>query len=299
MQQRIDLSVIIVNYNTAEFLTTCLRSVLTQSGASCEVCVVDNASADHSVAMVREQFPQVRLLASPENLGFAKANNLAARETRGRFIYYLNPDTEVRPGCFTAILRFMQANPTIGMAGTRLLFPDNTLQGSVEEHYPGHRHATDELTGLPGRIAWLLGASLIARRDVIDQVEGFNEDFFLYGEDVDLSLKVRQAGWKLGFIPEAEVIHWEGKSERHTLPIELLRKKLAAEALFYRLHYTPGSIGRICRANIRQARWRLLTLPFEQLLAKDKAAATTKLNRYRLRLDFFQALAADTHPTLP
>lgn len=293
MPQRVDLSVIIVNYNTADFLTACLRSVLAQTGASCEVWVVDNASADHSVAMVREQFPQVRLLASPENLGFAKANNQATREAGGRFIYYLNPDTEVRPGCFSAILRFMEANPSVGMAGTRLLYPDHTPQGSVEERYPGQRHATGELTGLPGRIAWLLGASLIARREVVEQVGGFSEDFFLYGEDIDLSLKVRQAGWKLGFIPGAEVIHWEGRSERHTLPIEVLRKKLAAEALFYRRYYTPAAIDRICRANIRQARWRLLTLPIERFLAPDKKSATAKLDRYQLLLDFFQTLAAE------
>ncbi|MFH1019550.1 MAG: glycosyltransferase family 2 protein [Pseudomonadota bacterium] len=293
MPQRIDLSIIIVNYNTADFLTACLRSVLAQTDAFCEVRVVDNASADHSVAMVRDQFPQVRLLASPENLGFAKANNLAAREATGRFIYYLNPDTEVRPGCLGAMLRFMEANPSIGMAGTRLLYPDGTPQGSVEESYPGQRHATGELTGLPGRIAWLLGASLIARREVVTQVGGFSEDFFLYGEDIDLGLKVRQAGWELGFIPEAEVIHWEGKSERHTLPIEVVRKKLAAEALFYRRCYTPDTIGRICRANIRQARWRLLTLPIEGFLTTDKAAVTAKLDRYRLLLDFFQGLAAE------
>lgn len=288
-----DFSVIIVNYNTVDFLTTCLRSVLAQTGASCEVWVVDNASADHSVGMVREQFPEVHLLASPENLGFAKANNLAAQEATGRFIYYLNPDTEVRPGCFAATLRFMEANPSVGMAGTRLLYPDHTPQDSVEDSYPGQRYATGELTGLPGQIAWLLGASLIARREVVEQVGGFSEDFFLYGEDIDLSLKVRQAGWKLGFIPEAEIIHWEGRSERHTLSIEVLRKKLAAEALFYRRHYTPATIIRICRANMRQARWRLLTLPIERILAPDKAAVTAKLDRYRLLLDFFQGLAAE------
>lgn len=294
MPQRFDLSIIIVNYNTADFLAACLRSVLAQTGASFEVLVVDNASSDHSRTMVREQFPKVHLLTSPENLGFAKANNLAALEAKGRFIYYLNPDTEVRPGCFAAMLRFMDTNPSVGMAGTRLLYPDLTTQGSVEGRYPGQRHATaDELSGLPGQIAWLIGASLIARQEVVEQVGGFSEVFFLYGEDIDLGLKVRQAGWKLGFIPEAEVIHWEGKSERHTLPIEVLRKKLAAEALFYRRHYTQSTINNICRANILQARWRLITLPIERFLASDKRAITAKLDRYRLLLDFFRTLAAE------
>lgn len=293
MPPQVDLSVIIVNYNTADLLAPCLRSVLTQAPCS-EVWVVDNASQDHSVAMVREQFPEVRLVASPKNLGFAVANNLAARQATGRFIHYLNPDTEVQPDCFAAMLRFMEEHPAIGMAGPRLLYPDRTPQNSVEERYPGQRHAGGELAGLPGRIAWLLGASLIARREVVEQVGGFSEDFFLYGEDIDLGLKVRRAGWKLGFITEAVVIHWEGQSERHSLPNAVLRKKLAAEALFYRRHYSPSTIGRICRANIRQARWRLFTLPMEELWASDKTAVTAKQERYRLILSFFQARAAET-----
>lgn len=291
-----DLSVIIVNYNTADLLASCLRSVLSQS-ACAEVWVVDNASQDHSVAMVREQFPEVRLIASPENLGFARANNLAARQATGRFIHYLNPDTVVRPGCFAAMLRFMEDHPAIGMAGTRLLYPDHTEQGSVEKRYPGQRHAKGCLAGLPGSIAWLLGASLIARREVVEQVGGFSEEYFLYGEDIDLGLTVRRAGWELGFIAEAVVIHWEGQSERHSQPCAVLRKKLAAEALFYRRHYTPAAIGRICQANIRQARWRLLTLPVARLWAPDKAAVAAKQERYRLILSFFQALAAATNPS--
>ena len=296
MLPQVGLSVIIVNFNTAEWLTNCLRSVMTQSDISYEVFVVDNASTDHSVATILDQFPQVRLFANKENLGFAKANNLAAREARGRYIYYLSPDTVVQPGCFSAMLRFMEANPYIGMAGTKLLFPDNTPQNSVEKRYPGQRHAGAELAGLPGSIAWLLGASLIARREVIETVGGFSEDFFLYGEDIDLGLKVRQAGWELGFIPDAKVIHWEGKSERHTLPLDVFRKKLTAEALFYQRHYSAKTIVRICRANIRQARWRLFSLLFEKIFAQSKSnheSVATKRDRYRASLSFFLKLSAE------
>lgn len=288
----IDLSIIIVNYNTADYLTNCLRSVFAQADASYEVWVVDNASTDDSVTMVHNQFPQVHLLTNTENLGFAKANNLAVQNAAGQFIYFLNPDTEVQPKCFSTMIRYMKKNPSVGMAGTKLLYPDHSEQNSVEESYPGQHHTNGELAGLPGRIAWLLGASLIARHNVIKQVNGFSEDFFLYGEDIDLSIKVRQAGWKLGFIPDAKVIHWEGKSERNTIPIEVFRKKLTATAIFYQRHYTPASIKRICQASIRQARWRLLTLPFERLLTNDKAIIAAKTERYRLILRFSQTLAA-------
>jgi len=287
-----NLSIIIVNYNTADYLANCLRSVFAQTNVSYEVWVVDNASTDNSVTMVHNQFPQVHLLTSTENLGFAKANNLAVQNATGQFIYFLNPDTEVQPGCFTTMLRYMEKNPSVGMAGTKLLYPDYTEQNSVEESYPGQRYTNGELAGLPGRIAWLLGASLIARHNVIKQVSGFSEAFFLYGEDIDLSIKVRQTGWTLGFIPDAKVIHWEGKSERNTMPIDVFRKKMTATAIFYQQHYTPASIKRICHASIRQAKWRLLTLPFEKLLTNDKAMIAAKTERYQLILRFSRTLAA-------
>lgn len=292
-----DLSVIIVNYNTADYLQRCLSTVLAQEEASFEILVVDNASSDQSVAMVRAQFPQVRLLASPDNLGFAKANNLAARQASGRYLFYLNPDTVVKPGCLATMLAFMDQHPDIGLAGTRILYPDATPQGSVETSYPGQRHSHGELAGLPGDIAWLLGASLVARREVMAAVHGFSEEFFLYGEDIDLGLKVRRAGWRLGFCPDAVIVHWEGKSEQGTQPAELLRKKLAAEALFYQRHYRRDTVLDICRANIRQARWRLFSLHLQGLLSRKSAVVRGKQERYRQVLAFFRALATTLcHP---
>lgn len=293
----IDLSVIIVNYNTADFLHPCLNSVLSQDGVSFEVIVVDNASQDHSVDMVREYFPQIRLIASLENLGFSKANNLATTESSARFVFYLNPDTEVRPGCFKTMIRYMEKNSSVGMAGTSIVYPDNTKQGSVETKYPGQRHTGGTFACLPGKIAWLLGASLVVRRDVIREVEGFTEDYFLYGEDVDLGLKIRKAGYKLGFIEDATIIHWEGKSERDSQPNDVLLKKLVAEALFYRRHYTQESITKICMGNIYQARWRLFTLKFELLLNKNRQDCEKKIGKYRLIYSFFQKLAAEIRLT--
>jgi len=288
-----DISVIIVNYNTADYLATCLRSLCLQEGPSFEVTVVDNASTDHSVAMVQEQFPQIRLIVSPQNLGFAKANNLAMQEAAGRYLYFLNPDTEVRPGCLQGMLSFMEKNTTVAMAGTRILYPDTTQQESFEINYPGQSHSAKELGRLPGRIAWLLGASLIARREAINQVGGFSEAFYLYGEDIDLGLKIRKAGWELGFIPEAEIVHWGGKSERNTLPVEVFLKKLMAEALFYQRHYTRDTIKKICRANIMQALWRIFTLRVETMLTKKRQPIHNKLERYRLALSFFRRLNAE------
>lgn len=277
----IDLSIIIVNYNTAELLQGCLESMQTQTGASFEIFVVDNASHDDSVARVKKHFPAVNLLASPTNLGFAKANNLALRQATGRFIYFLNPDTEVTPGCFSAMLTYMDAHPAVGMAGTRVIFPDGRPQSSVEYSYPGDRYARQETTGLPGTIAWLLGASLIARPEVLARTGGFDERFFLYGEDVDLGFMVRKLGWELGFIAEACIVHWEGQSERRSLPIQVLRKKLAAELLFYQKHYTVRSITRIKRINRLKANWRLLTLRLALPFVRDREKQRQQIGRYQ------------------
>ncbi len=278
------ISVIIVNYNTADHLARCLPSVLAQQGPSFEILVVDNASQDNSVEMIRSQFPSVTLISSPQNLGFAKANNLALEQARGQYIYFLNPDTEVRKNTFSTMLSFMDSTPKVGMAGTAIFYPNNTPQSSVEYHYPGQRYTHNELNNLPGQIAWLLGASLIVRSKIIKKIGGFSEDYFLYGEDIDLGLSVRKAGWELAVIENAEIVHWEGQSERQTLPIEVWKKKFKAEMLFYQKHYSQQTIRAIKRANIRQARWRIVTLTLTMPFMGDKTEARAKLARYKLAL---------------
>lgn len=282
------LSVIIVNYNTADHLVRCLSSVLAQQGPSCEVLVVDNASQDNSVELIRTQFPPVKLITSAKNLGFAKANNTAFREATGRYVYFLNPDTEVRPSSFAAMVQFMETNPQVGMAGTAIYYPDDTCQPSVEYRYPGQDYSRGELAGLPGSIAWLMGASLVCRGELLKEIGGFSEEYFLYGEDIDLGLTIRRAGWQLGYIPEAQIVHWEGQSERQSLPTEVWRKKFAAELLFYRRNYTPQTIQAIKRAYTFQALWRIATLTLSLPFQSDRAGARAKLARYWLALEFYR-----------
>ncbi|MDH3392625.1 MAG: glycosyltransferase family 2 protein [Desulfobulbaceae bacterium] len=281
------LSVIIVNYNTADHLERCLPSLLAQQGPSFEILIVDNASQDESVAMIKSKFPMVTLITSPQNLGFAKANNLALKQAGGQYIYFLNPDTEVTNNTFAAMQSFMDSNPSIGMAGTAIYYPDKTPQSSVELRYPGQRYTRGELDGLPGRIAWLLGASLIVRSEVIKKIGGFSEDYFLYGEDIDLGLTVRKEGWELGFIPEAKIVHWEGQSERQSLPTEVWQKKFNAEMLFYQKHFSQPTIQAIKRANLLQARWRIATLTLTLPFRRDKTEANTKLAKYKLALQAY------------
>lgn len=279
-----DLSVIIVNYNTVDFLARCLNAVASQTDADSEVIVVDNCSQDGSLELLREKFSWIRLIANDHNLGFSRANNQALKICKGKYVYYLNPDTEVRPGAFRGVIDFMDSRPDVGLAGTRIINPDGSLQSSVENRYPGQRYARQELKELKGDIAWVLGASMVARLQLIKILEGFDESFFLYGEDLDLCLRVRKAGWIIAYIPEAVVVHWGGQSERNSLPVEVWKRKFMAESLFYRKHYSQKAIRAIARANLAQAYWRVLSISLTLPFSVNKEKTIAKLEKYKLVL---------------
>ncbi len=279
-----DISVIIVSYNTADLTLRCIASVRSSTGEK-EIFVVDNASTDGSAAAVRKKFPEVPLIENPQNLGFGAANNRALKICRGRYVVFLNPDTVVRPDALSRAVSYMDAHPDIGLAGARILNPDGSPQESISWRYPGEKFAKDETKGLPGKIACVLGAFMIARRPLIDELGGFDEDFFLYGEDEDLAWRVREKGFSIGYIEEAEVLHWGGRSEAQTPPPELFEKKLRAEYLFYTKHYRPQTISRIKRSQRRKAIYRLITLGLTAPFSRDRFAHANKTRRYRLVLD--------------
>ena len=273
------ISVIIVNYNTAELLRSCLASLLEQNSLIREIIVVDNASVDLSAALVREEFPSVHLMAQQDNIGFGRANNLAFGMCSGELLFLLNPDTCVLPGCLAAIQNYMLQNKEIGMAGTATHDADMSFHPTVQYEYPGDHYAGALFSDLPGTIAWLLGASLVLRREVMQHVQGFDPDFFLYGEDIDLCLRIRQAGWPLGYITDARIVHHEGQSERNTEPAKVFEKKMRAELLFFTKHYSSEIVCRIKRARWLQAWWRLATLRLSSLFCKSEIIRM-KLTKY-------------------
>lgn len=285
--QGLSLSIVVVSYNTVALLRDCLASIQPQLGTRREVIIVDNASSDGSADMVRDRYPDTVLVASEKNLGFGRANNHALSIAKGDLIWLLNPDTCLEADALGAAVRFMARNPAIGMAGTALINPDGSPQSSVERSYPGQRYANPIFGCLPGDIAWVMGASIIARRDVLQAVGGFDERFFLYGEEIDLCLRVRKAGWPIGFVEDSVVIHYGGQSERDNPPIAVLEKKFNAEMLFYRKHYSEPTIGKIKRKNRIQAAWRLMTLAPMRLLFPNSQTVAGKFRFYRLSWRFF------------
>lgn len=277
-----DISVIIVSYNTAGLLAKCLASIPAEDGLKKEIFVIDNCSTDNSASLVTESFPEVFLIINKENRGFGAANNQALGKCTGRFIVFLNPDTVIKPDTLRNSVSFMEKNLEIGLAGAKILNPDGTLQESVSYRYPGEKYASGETAGLTGNIACVLGAFMIARRPLINDLRGFDEDFFLYGEDQDLAWRIRKNGYAIGYIENAEVFHWGGQSETVTPSATLFEKKLKAEYLFYAKHYKPETITRIKKAEKLKALFRLATLQISLPFSVKKEVVQNKIDRYRI-----------------
>lgn len=200
---------------------------------SWEVIVVDQQSLDGSPEMVEAEFPEARLVRQAPNLGFAGGNNVAYRHASGRYFLLLNSDTVVAPGWLTELIRYADAHPRAGLIGPKLLNPDGTLQYScrrfptlaagifrhtpLERFEPKGRFTGDYLMRdwdheTPREVDWLSGACLLARRDMIDQIGGLDDGYFMYFEDVDWSYRAREAGWEVHYTPTPAVLHEVGRS---------------------------------------------------------------------------------------
>lgn len=249
-----DLSIIIVSWNTRELLELCLSSIYAnQPSFEFETRVVDNASSDDSVQMIQTRFPQVKLHCNNDNVGFAHANNQAIQESAGRLVLLLNPDTEVKPNALETLIRFMDEHPKIGASGPLTLNPNETLQTScyplptlsreiwrllhLDQFQPyGSYKMTYWRQDEPREVEALLGACLMLRREALDQIGLLDEDYFIYSEEIDLCYRLRQAGWNIFWVPEAKIIHYGGQSTQQVAAkmfLHLYRGKL----LYFRKHY--------------------------------------------------------------
>lgn len=283
-----DVSIIIVSYNTAQLITDCLKSVQNSSGVDKEIFVVDNASSDNSVELIAERFPAAKLIANKDNKGFGAANNQALPLCKGRYVIFLNPDTTIADDTLQNAASYMDKNQHIGLAGAKIFNPDKTVQESVSYRYPGEKYTAGEVESLKGHIACVLGAFMIARKPILDEIGGFDEDFFLYGEDQDLCWRIRERVHSIGYIEDASVVHLGGQSEIKTTPVALFEKKLKAEYLFYKKHYFPKTIQRIKKEQRLKAIYRLITLHFSLPFVFNKSALHNKIACYKIALKLAQ-----------
>jgi len=242
-----DLSVVIVNWNTKNLLLQCLESLCQMvKGTEMEVFVVDNGSTDGSVVAAKAKFPEVTFIQNQTNLGFARANNQALGLAKGKYLLLLNPDTQVKEGAVERLISFMDAHPEAGGAGAQLLNSDGSKQNSIANFpslatellnkrllrwlfpkaYPGKERNYRE----PIEVDSVIGACMIVRREAIGQVGLLDEDYFLFLEETDWCYRMKKAGWKIYHVPQAQIYHFQGKG----VEIEKKRAKVEYHCSRYR-----------------------------------------------------------------
>ena len=237
---RVRLSIVIVSWNVRSLLQRALDSIKQAWTADIkvEIIVVDNGSTDGTVKMIKGKFPDVHLIANEHNAGFTGGNNQGIQAACGEYILLLNPDTEVRDKALQTMVTYLERHPHVGLIGPQLRNPDGTIQSS-RRRFPTIPVLFLESTWLqplaPKRmlaqyyirdrsamkiqsVDWVTGAAMMTRRDVIEKVGYLDESFFMYSEELDWCKRIKSAGWDIVYLPEAEIVHYEGKSSEQVLP---------------------------------------------------------------------------------
>mgnify|MGYP002398446200 CR=1 FL=1 len=254
-----DLSILIVNYNTRELTLDAIRSVYASvTKYAYEVILIDNHSSDGSVEAISKAYPQVKLIENTENVGFARANNQGIRQASGRYVLLLNSDTIIQPDTLEIMLDFMDRHPTVGASGCKVVLPDGSLDKACRRGFPtpgasfcylfglsklfpkvprfnqyqlGHLDPDEEYP-----VDCLVGAFMLVRREAIEQAGLLDETFFMYGEDIDWCYRIKQAGWQIYYFPKTSIVHYKGAGKKHKPP-KIVYEFHRAMILFHRKHY--------------------------------------------------------------
>lgn len=273
MRGNIKLSVIIVNFNTFPFTYECLRSLLASniSEMNYEIIIVDNASRDNSISRLKRYFPSVKYLVNKENIGFARANNLALKRAEGEYVLFLNPDTVVEKNTIRETVKYMDHHPEVGIATCAVYLADGGLDDACHRGFPTPWNSMCYFSGLAAmfpnskflngyhlgyagmdkihEIDSAVGAYMCIRKKVCTQLKGLDEDFFWYGEDIDFCYRAKNAGWKIMFLPDIRITHYKGVSsgiKKHSVKLSTADDTVRRRAMkarfdvmktFYEKHY--------------------------------------------------------------
>ena len=246
------LSVVILNYKTPYFLRLCLESVQrATANLESEIIVIDNNSEDESVDLVKTHFPEVLLIENKKNIGFSKANNLGVKQAKGEFICILNPDMVLPENCFETLLTFSNSKIDLGSVGIRLIDGTGAYLPESKRNVPNIEVAFQKLTGDTskyyanqlaqdeiGEVPVLVGAFLFMRKRVFESVKGFDEDYFMYGEDIDLSYKLTKNGFKNYYYGQLTALHFKGESTVKNRKYH--RRFYKAMQIFQKKHFSRG-----------------------------------------------------------
>lgn len=256
------LSIIIISYNVEKLLKDCIESIYRETkDRAFDIWIVDNNSRDNSIQMIKSNFPEINLIENKQNVGFTKANNVAISRSKSDYILLLSPDTLILQNAIEKMVSFMNQNPKVGISGCRILNEDRTLQLACRRSIPTPKVAFFRLTGLsklfpnskimakynltyldpnePHEVDAVSGAFLVIRREVIDDIGMLDENFWIYGEDLDWCLRAKKAGWKVMYYPHAEIIHYKGvgcKTNNRKTTFEFYR----AMYLFHKKHFAEN-----------------------------------------------------------
>lgn len=281
----VELSVIVISYNTRQLTLKAIETLIENTATEFEVIVLDNASDDGSADAIEHRFPEIQLIQSKENLGFAQANNIAAIEAKGKYLLLLNPDTEVLPGAIDELLRFAIENPGARIWGGSTVFSDSSPNPTSCWQQPTVWSLLMQASGLtslarsstffnPERVALpadgspvqvdiVSGCMLLIELEFFRELHGFSPEFFMYGEDADLCLRAHSFGARPMILPSATIVHHGGASEK--VPADKLVRLMTAKMQLIRRHIS-GAKGRICQTLL--AAW-----PFSRMIAHRIAAA--------------------------
>lgn len=273
MDKQIVLSILIVNYNTSELLHKCLLSIQRSriGHFHYEIIIVDNASIDNSVEMIRKNFPEVNLVTSSKNLGFAAGNNLGVKKAKGEYVLLLNPDTEVKENTQRIMLEYLENNPRVGVATCKVELKNGKIDDASHRGFPTPWNALCHFSGIGKlfpksvilngyhlgyqnldkihEIDSCAGAFLMVRKEIGDSLNWLDEDYFWYGEDLDFCYRIKQQGWKVMYIPLTKILHWKGVSSGirqeskkiSSASLETRKRAVMASTqamrLFYQKHY--------------------------------------------------------------
>lgn len=289
-----DISVCIVSWNTKGLLRKCIQSIYDKtSGLNYEIIVVDNNSRDGSPDMVAQEYPECKIIRAGQNLGFARANNLAVRQAASQYILYLNPDTELKTNAIYGMFKYLEKNCQYGAVGCKLLNTDGTIQYTCARLFPSPFNQFCELAGLnrlfPNTpmfsaiemhywdhngsmgVDCISGACMMMKKKLVDSLGGFDENIFMYAEDVDLCYRIKKKGWKIYYLAEEEIVHHvaastKQKSNRHFSTIKIRE----SNAYYLKKHFGQSMAFRYRAAVLLGCAIRLGIIPVYVLSEKMK-----------------------------
>lgn len=254
-----DVSILILNYNTCQLTLDCIESVYqSRTQYTYEIIAVDNASSDGSATVIPSTYPDITFIANKDNVGFAKGNNQGMKIAQGRYILLLNSDTIVQSDTLETMVSFMDDHPQAGASGCKIVLPDGSLDKACKRGFPtpsaSFYYAFGFSKWFPDNprfngyqlgylnpnesypIDSLVGAFMLVRREVIEQIGGLDEEFFMYGEDIDWCYRIKEAGWEIHYRGNTQIVHYKGASSRRK-PFKIVYEFHRAMWLFHRKHY--------------------------------------------------------------